>query len=46
MIKYDIIDYVNVFYIEWHNHMLSDKYDEYYIKEVIKNKEITLNHWD
>ena len=46
MIKYDIIDYVNVFYIEWHNHMLSDKYDEYYIKEVIKNKEITLNHWN
>jgi hypothetical protein len=46
MINYDIIDYVNVFYIEWHNQMLSDKYDESYIIKVIKNKGIILNHWD
>lgn len=45
MIKDDTLSYVNVLYVEWHNHMLTNKYDEYSIRNVISNKNIILNEW-
>lgn len=46
MINDNTIDYVNVFYIEFHNRMLVSKYNESYIRNCINNRNIVLNNWD
>jgi FkbM family methyltransferase len=45
MIKDDSLSYINVLYVEWHNHMLTNKYDENTIRNSILNKNIILNEW-
>ena len=45
MIEDGTIDYVNEFYIEWHNHILKDKFDQNFIMDYIYNKNIKLHNW-
>jgi FkbM family methyltransferase len=45
MINENIIDFIDVFYIEFHNHMLNETYDEQSIKKVINDKKIKLVEW-
>lgn len=45
MIKDNTLSYINVMYIEWHNHMLTNKYDENLIRDAIKKENIILNEW-
>jgi FkbM family methyltransferase len=45
MIEKNIIDYINIFYIEFHNKMLKRTYDEKFIRKVINDKQIKLIEW-
>jgi FkbM family methyltransferase len=45
MIKENIIDYVNIFYVEFHNHMLETQYDEQHIRNELSNRNIKLVDW-
>jgi hypothetical protein len=45
MIEKDILKYIKVFYIEWHNRMLKNKYDESKIINHILNSQIELREW-
>jgi FkbM family methyltransferase len=45
MIKDDTLKYVDILYVEWHNHMLINKYDEISIINAIKKENINLNIW-
>lgn len=45
MINENIIDFVDVFYIEFHNHMLNETYNEEFIRKTINDKKIKLVEW-
>jgi FkbM family methyltransferase len=45
MISNGVIDFIDEFYIEWHSRLMSQKFDENKIREVINQKNIKLNNW-
>lgn len=45
MINENILEYINVLYVEWHNRMLVNKYDENYFRTKIIEKNIILHEW-
>lgn len=45
MISTGAIDYVNSFYIEWHQRLMKDVYDERKIIQTIRDKGIALHPW-
>ena len=45
MIENNTISYIDELYIEWHNHMLKDKFNQDYIVENIYKNNIKLHNW-
>ena len=45
MIKDDTLQYINIFYIEWHNKLLQKKYNEKNIMDNIVFNNIVYNEW-
>jgi FkbM family methyltransferase len=45
MIKDKTLNYIDIMYVEWHNHMLSNKYDEDTIRAEIQKENISLMEW-
>lgn len=45
MINEGTVDYVNAFFVEWHNHMLDKKYDENYLRRQLAQRNIPLYYW-
>jgi FkbM family methyltransferase len=40
-----VLSYINVLFIEWHNHLLCNKYDQNYIESLIANSNVELKPW-
>jgi FkbM family methyltransferase len=45
MIEKNNLNYIKILYVEWHNRMLVNKYDENYIKQKINEANIILHEW-
>lgn len=45
MINDKTIDYVNTFYVEWHNHLIPNKKSQDYYIDIFKNKNIDYHIW-
>jgi FkbM family methyltransferase len=40
-----VLSYINVLFVEWHNRLLHDKYDQNYIESLIASNNIELKPW-
>jgi len=45
MIEKNNLNYIKILYVEWHNRMLVNKYDENHIKQKINEANIILHEW-